>query len=82
MLLRAIVFTAALAFATAPAFTPASAAPMGPYKMDAKGGCHDASGKYAKKEMCKAPMAYKLDAKGGCHDASGKFAKKEMCKKP
>jgi hypothetical protein len=34
-----------------------AAAPMSPmagYKLDAKGKCHDAKGKMAKKEMCKA----------------------------
>jgi hypothetical protein len=78
--------TATLIGALTLAFTlsgaPAHADAGGPYKLDAKGGCHDASGKYAKKAMCKAPMAYKLDAKGDCHDSTGKYAKKEMCKKP
>jgi Spy/CpxP family protein refolding chaperone len=74
--------TAALISALALAITVSSApAHADAYKLDAKGGCHDASGKYAKKEMCKAPMAYKLDAKGKCHDAKGKFAKQELCKK-
>ena len=53
------------------------------YKLDAKGKCHAADGKFAKAEMCKtaAPAhTYKLDAKKKCHDETGKFAKAELCK--
>ena len=61
-------------------WTPAFAA-GGPYTMDAKGNCHDSSGKFAKKDLCAtAAHTYKLDAKGACHDETGKFAKKDMCK--
>ena len=78
-MIRALLLAAALTLAGAAAHAD------GMYKMDAKGGCHDASGKYAKKEMCKAPMAamaYKMDAKGKCRDAKGRFAKQDLCKKP
>jgi hypothetical protein len=58
-------------------------------KIDDKGKCHDASGKFAKMEVCKdaSPtgpdaVSYKLDAKGNCHDAKGKMAKKGMCTAP
>ena len=61
------------------ALTPAFAA--APYKLDAKGNCHDSSGKMAKKDLCAASAhTYKLDAKGACHDETGAFAKKAMCK--
>ncbi len=77
---RLLMITAALALAvSAPAFAQ---------KLDKNGRCHDAAGRFAKAEVCKAgpaPAAYKLDAKGMCHDAKGKMAKKEMCadmKKP
>ena len=50
------------------------------YKVDAKGKCHDSSGKFAKQELCAAAAhTYKLDAKGKCHDESGKFAKTALC---
>ena len=52
----------------APAFAEAG----GPYKLDAKGKCHDAKGAFTKADMCKAPAAAK-PAK--CRDAKGKFAK-------
>ncbi|MES2294323.1 MAG: hypothetical protein V4527_13555 [Pseudomonadota bacterium] len=66
----------ALTFTLTPAF-----ADGGPYTMDAKGKCHDASGKFASKTLCAtAAHTYKLDAKGACHDETGKFAKKDMCK--
>ena len=72
----AAVAVIALTFALTPAF-----AAGGPYTMDAKGKCHDSSGKFASKTQCAAAAhTYKLDAKGGCHDETGKFAKKEMCK--
>ena len=73
---RSIVLAAALALAGSASY----AADTGPYMLDAKGGCHAASGSYAKKEMCSAPKSYTMDAKGGCHDSGGKYAKKEMCK--
>jgi hypothetical protein len=53
------------------------------YKLDAKGKCHAADGKFAKAEMCKAAApahTYKLDDKKKCHDETGKFAKQELCK--
>lgn len=51
------------------------------YSMDAKGKCHDSSGKFVAASMCAASAhTYKLDAKGVCHDESGKFAKKDLCK--
>ena len=78
-MIRAIIFAAALAFAGSAAHADIA----GLYKVDAKGKCHDHSGKFAKQTMCGAPGAsYKLDAKGKCHDAKGKFAKQELCKKP
>ncbi len=49
------------------------------YKMDAKGKCHDASGKFAKQELCVTSHIYKLDAKGKCRDEAGKFAKAALC---
>jgi hypothetical protein len=52
------------------------------YTLDAKGKCHDATGKFAKQPLCAAPATahtYKLDAKGKCHDETGKFAKAGMC---
>jgi hypothetical protein len=70
--------TLALIAAVAMLATPALA--QGPYKLDAKGGCHRADGKFAAKAMCAAPGGpYKLDAKGNCHRADGKFAAKAMC---
>lgn len=60
-------------------------------KIDANGKCHDAKGKFAKMEVCKAGAVatapadagpYKLDAKGKCHDAKGKMAKKALCPMP
>ena len=48
------------------------------YVMDAKGKCHDASGKFAKQALC-ASHSYKLDAKGKCRDEKGKFAKATLC---
>jgi hypothetical protein len=36
------------------AAAPAAVAPAGGYKRDAKGKCHDAKGKMAKKDLCKA----------------------------
>lgn len=53
----------------------------GAYKLDAKGNCHDSSGKMAAKSLCATPAhTYTLDGKGACHDESGKFAKRTMCK--
>lgn len=43
-------------FAIAVATLFMAAAPAiagGPYSMDAKGGCHDSAGKFAKKDLCK-----------------------------
>src|SRR5262245_60414201 len=50
----------------------ASAAGGPPYKLDAKGNCHDSSGKFAKKTLCSAPAAAKPAAKPAakqCRDA-------------
>ena len=66
-MLRALALAAALAFAAS-----ASLAAGGPpYKMDAKGACHDSSGKFAKKAMCSvaAPAEHCRDTK------TKKFAK-------
>jgi len=66
----------ALTITLAPVFAADSS-----YKLDAKGNCHDSSGKFAAKTLCAASAhTYKLDAKGGCHDETGKFAKKDLCK--
>ena len=73
--LAALAFIA-LTFTLAPAFAAGA-----PYTLDAKGNCHDSSGKFAKKTLCAAAAhTYKHDAKGACHDETGKFAKKDMCK--
>jgi hypothetical protein len=75
-MLKTLAIVAALALAAGSASAQ---------KIDKNGKCHDASGKFAKMEVCKgaAPAktdaVYKLDAKGNCHDAKGKMAKKEMC---
>lgn len=71
-----IILAAVAALASSPAFAQ---------KLDKNGRCHDASGRFAKADVCKssakAPPAavYKLDAKGKCHDAKGKMSKKELC---
>lgn len=65
--LSLIAAVAALSIA-APAFADAG----GPYKLDAKGKCHDAKGAFTKAGMCKAPAAAKP---GKCRDAKGKFTK-------
>jgi len=41
-----------------------------PYKLDAKGGCHAANGRFAAKAMCAAPAR-----KPVCRDLKGRFAK-------
>ena len=75
-MLRTLAIVAALALAAGSASAQ---------KLDKNGRCHDASGKFAKAEVCKgAPAAdpkgpYKLDAKGNCHDAKGKMSKKDKC---
>jgi len=54
--------------------TAASADAGGPYKLDAKGKCHDAKGAFAKADMCKAPAA--AAKPGKCRDVkTKKFAK-------
>jgi hypothetical protein len=59
-----------LAFALALAVGSASAA--GPYKLDVKGKCHDASGKFAKQTLCTTPAA----ASKHCRNPkTGKFVK-------
>lgn len=76
---NALIIAAALAFAvTAPSYAQ---------KIDKNGRCHDASGKFAKMDVCKGATSgktdnngpYKLDAKGKCHDAKGRMAKKSLC---
>lgn len=53
------------------------------YKLDGKGKCHAADGKFAKAELCKTAMApahmYKLDAKKKCRDEKGHFAEAKLC---
>jgi len=72
--------SAVTALALTITLTPAFAAGA-PYTLDAKGNCHDSSGKMSKKDLCAASAhTYKLDAKGACHDETGAFAKKSMCK--
>jgi len=68
LLVRALAASAVLALAS-PAFADAG----GPYKLDAKGKCHDAKGAFTKADMCKAPGAAAKPQK--CRDAKGKFAK-------
>jgi hypothetical protein len=52
------------------------------YKLDAKGKCRDDKGKFAKQELCAAPVThtYKLDAKKKCRDEKGHFAEAKLCK--
>ena len=70
--------TVAVFLASAFVLSPALAAT---YSMDAKGKCHDDSGKFVAASLCATTAhTYKLDAKGVCHDETGKFAKKGMCK--
>jgi hypothetical protein len=76
---RTLALIAAAMMLATPAFA------QGPYKLDAKGGCHGAAGRYAAKAMCmKAdPDApYKLDVKGLCHTRTGRFAAKAKCVMP
>jgi hypothetical protein len=52
---------------------PALADAGGPYKLDAKGKCHDAKGAFAKPDKCKVPAA---STGGKCRDVkTKKFAK-------
>lgn len=69
--MRTVTLLAAIAALALAA--PALADAGGPYKLDAKGKCHDARGGFAKTELCKAPSA----ATGGkCRDVKTKtFAK-------
>ena len=63
-MLRTLVFAAALMLAAGAASAQ---------KIDKNGRCHDASGKFAKMEVCKGATAAKPEH---CRDAkSGKFAK-------
>jgi hypothetical protein len=63
------VAAAAILFAAGPAFADAG----GPYKMDAKGKCHDAKGAYATASKCKAGMSAMTSATGGkCRDTKTK----------
>ena len=68
-----------LALIAAISFSLTGASFADTYKLDAKGKCHDASGKFAKQGLCVAASGYKLDAKGKCRDAKGKFAKADLC---
>jgi hypothetical protein len=73
---RTLALIAAATILATPAFA------QGPYRLDAKGGCHNAAGRYAAKAMCMTPdpgAPYKLDAKGACHTRTGKFAPKVKC---
>jgi hypothetical protein len=63
---------AAAALALGLATAAAAADAGGPYKLDAKGKCHDAKGGFTSADKCKPPAPAK-PAK--CKDASGKFAK-------
>jgi hypothetical protein len=66
---RALTLAAAAAvlFTAAPAFADAGA----PYKLDAKGKCHDAKGGYAKTEKC-STGAMASTTGGHCRDAKTK----------
>ena len=65
--------------------TLSGAAMADAYKLDGKGKCHAADGKFAKAELCKtaAPAApahtYKMDAKQKCRDEKGHFAEAKLC---
>ena len=65
--LLAILAAAGLLLA---AFDASAATGGPPYKLDAKGKCHDSSGKLAKQTLCAKPAPSKH-----CKDAKGKFAK-------
>jgi len=65
--LIAIAAVASSLAAAAPAFADAG----GPYKLDAKGKCHDAKGAFAAADKCKATGK----PAGKCKDAKGRFAK-------
>lgn len=72
---HAVLLTSALALALAASGAEAQ-------KLDSKGRCHDAHGKYAKMEVCKGlkPVhAYKMDPKGKCRDDKGHFADMKLC---
>jgi hypothetical protein len=54
----------------------ASAATGGPpYKLDAKGKCHDSSGKFAKQDLCKAPASATAPPKHCKDPKTHKFVK-------
>jgi hypothetical protein len=61
-----------LAAAAVLAFAGSASAATGgaPYKLDAKGNCHDSAGKMAKKTLCAAPAA--APASNHCKDAKTK----------
>lgn len=66
--LSLVVAIAALSLAA-----PALADAGDPYKLDAKGKCHDAKGAFAKSDLCKAPASASA---GKCRDIkTKKFAK-------
>jgi hypothetical protein len=74
--MRALMIVAVLSLAFA--------GPSYAQKLDAKGKCHGADGKFAKADVCKGAAApahsYKLDAKGKCRDEKSKFAAASSCK--
>jgi hypothetical protein len=77
------VAAAAILFASAPGPAFADAGP--PYKLDAKGKCHDAKGRYAKTEMCKgagATMAPAGAAATGAATTTTTTAKGGKCRDP
>jgi hypothetical protein len=80
------VAAAAILFASAPGPAFADAGP--PYKLDAKGKCHDAKGRYAKTEMCKgagattAPAATAAGAAATTTTTTATTAKGAKCRDP
>ena len=75
--MRMILVAAACCIALSSAAMAADA-----YKLDAKGKCHAADGKFAKQELCAAAApahTYKLDANKKCRDEKGKFAAANLC---
>jgi hypothetical protein len=73
---RTLALIAAAMMLATPAFA------QGPYKLDTKGNCHNALGRFAAKAMCMTvdpDGPYKLDAKGLCRTRIGKFATKAKC---
>ncbi|HEY2710125.1 MAG TPA: hypothetical protein VGI95_18935 [Caulobacteraceae bacterium] len=50
--MRVMILAAAVAFTFATAVSAAT--PVGPFKLDVKGGCHAANGQFAAKSYCAA----------------------------